>query len=1454
MLPPLIHRSFVLLLGVASLVRLRVSHSCLSSLSDLSSLTSLNRLYLDENDLTELSSRMLPSSLRTLSASSNRLVGVDHMDRLPHLTELHLPGNRLTNLQWLNPTAPLQRLNVAGNRLCSLSCLQPLRAVASLTELNVTDAQYGPNPVCSLHNWRVLALHSLSRLCCLDGSSVSAAEVARSECVWRKKSVYYTRCRQRLKRVSIELQRWLASHCQQAVTTLDGLRRTAWQMQCAMDELQCVVDEQQHEGLSVERRLADGALAALSGSLADCASRVRSSVVACNVEVGRLVAWYRSMKSSVALRQRSMLRAMDVEMDTGGNVRWDESEQLMQCAARAIQSTTTNGLTLQLIRAVQLRDTEYRLQVGTNQQDVQQPHINATTQLDAQPAQDDEEADTPLWFTHTSPVDTQLSQPISTNSANPTSPTVMYQSALAALSAVASAPSIGRTHSLLVCTVHHPRHKERLSRGEPSELEERSESKEELQPPMSASPQVITVTELDRVVPQWHLSLRVSVSAGSVSAAASGDVCLSLLSSLPAAVLRLTSEFVGLRECALDVCAAVSSCDHAMDEQQLSLCEGASALLAQLPLSLSARCSTLHSINDTSAATAHSYTRSESAIDLTDCGWASRLSACARELSDIHQVGVVRWSQLTTLVLSCNALTYLHLPAHMPLLEAMDVSHNQLTLESFSASLFSLMPALRRLSARHNRLDWSNRRRTLHELLHCLTPCPQLQHIDWGAAYIAMSAVPEIECAERDGEPSALVELDYPYSAYVQRAVELFPALRSIDGQNVVSCVDGSSALQVRDNDEFERRLSFASCDCLQLTPTLLTDELMQRYSRTTQTAASAACSALRTANSGNTSGEWSSDVIALELDHLALTALTALSDGPNAFPHLPLTRFIHLQSLSLNGNQLRCLERLTATPLPSLIHLSIEHNQLTRLQQLEQFPALTRLDASGNCIGDLTDARLHHLTALSVVHLNNNKLRSLNGLQRCTALTELHIQHNELADDGEWQRLTECQQLRLVDARNNPLQRSTAHRLFAVYCLPNVHTLDQRSVSEDEREAALDRHCGRLTCEALLTAAGEQRMSFIEELTLAHCRLRHVDEITHAALPNLRTLCLDHNSIASTHSLQPHAHLTALHCSSNRLSELASLQTALACRQRSLMALPDSATLRQHSAVDNWLSVAYPRLHTLVLDHNHIQSMQALHLNGLTALRMLSAAGNHIARLDITLATVLPRIQQLILVDNVISKVEPTALSNCSHLTTLQLDGNHISSMPASAGPLAALTALHLSDNRCSDVRELDGIAHRIMPALSRLSLHGCPLARRHSYRPHIIQNTLPSALLTLDGQSVTADEMDAALQLHIASQHVAAVSGVQQPQTNESGAEGAGEMSLAAGRQQLGSREKQSSPTAPWSLAHNSTAAVSSTELSSVSLRSALPALDHHRSRNTTRLPAYGLPPHHATSLQLR
>lgn len=173
-----------------------------------------------------------------------------------------------------------------------------------------------------------------------------------------------------------------------------------------------------------------------------------------------------------------------------------------------------------------------------------------------------------------------------------------------------------------------------------------------------------------------------------------------------------------------------------------------------------------------------------------------------------------------------------------------------------------------------------------------------------------------------------------------------------------------------------------------------------------------------------------------------------------------------------------------------------------------------------------------------------------------------------------------------------------------------------------------------------------------------------------------------------------------------------------------------------------------FPQLEVLELGYNRISSIAALHLRGLTELRVLTLEGNDITRVD-GLAG-LPHLQQLVLAKNKIKRLEPggRSFAGLPELRGLQLEENGLRTL-AGFGTLPKLQALFLGYNRLSELNELDHIGGGASgggggcPALLEISLRNNPLARKHLYRNAVIRKLAPS-LSSIDGREVTAEERE--------------------------------------------------------------------------------------------------------------
>ncbi|XP_033107745.1 centrosomal protein of 72 kDa-like isoform X2 [Anneissia japonica] len=99
----------------------------------------------------------------------------------------------------------------------------------------------------------------------------------------------------------------------------------------------------------------------------------------------------------------------------------------------------------------------------------------------------------------------------------------------------------------------------------------------------------------------------------------------------------------------------------------------------------------------------------------------------------------------------------------------------------------------------------------------------------------------------------------------------------------------------------------------------------------------------------------------------------------------------------------------------------------------------------------------LHSFERLKNLDLSRNSLISLDGLDHLTMLETLNLYYNNISSLKDLFQLRHNSNLQELDLRLNPVTKNEPdYRLFVVHMLPNLRKLDDRSVRDSERKAAL--------------------------------------------------------------------------------------------------------------------------------------------------------------------------------------------------------------------------------------------------------------------------------------------------------------------------------------------------------------------------------------------------------------
>ncbi|XP_064641032.1 centrosomal protein of 72 kDa-like isoform X1 [Lineus longissimus] len=106
--------------------------------------------------------------------------------------------------------------------------------------------------------------------------------------------------------------------------------------------------------------------------------------------------------------------------------------------------------------------------------------------------------------------------------------------------------------------------------------------------------------------------------------------------------------------------------------------------------------------------------------------------------------------------------------------------------------------------------------------------------------------------------------------------------------------------------------------------------------------------------------------------------------------------------------------------------------------------------------IGEL-DTSLRRFSRLKQLDLSRNSITSLEGIEHLKLLENLNLYYNNIENLKELHRLRHNQSLTELDLRLNPVTRNEPdYRLFLIHMLPSLRKLDDRSVRDSERKAAL--------------------------------------------------------------------------------------------------------------------------------------------------------------------------------------------------------------------------------------------------------------------------------------------------------------------------------------------------------------------------------------------------------------
>ncbi|XP_061751183.1 leucine-rich repeat-containing protein 9 isoform X2 [Nerophis ophidion] len=642
-------------------------------------------------------------------------------------------------------------------------------------------------------------------------------------------------------------------------------------------------------------------------------------------------------------------------------------------------------------------------------------------------------------------------------------------------------------------------------------------------------------------------------------------------------------------------------------------------------------------------------------------------------LSNIKKISSL--PALRHLTISFNELTSLRDIAHMPNLEFLDVSYNQLvSLEGLCG-----LEHLRHLDVSCNKL--TNARKD-SAVLRVHTPALlnlETQHNPWSKPEeVRMTILSQL---------TTLKHLDDILVTQEETADAIQKTTRcTINQESLVACS--------YTNNERPRYLS--------LLPT--TQLLSER------------CPSPR-GLSQNLQPDWTTKITALNFDNQKICKMSNLGT------------LVNLRWASFNNNYISEVEGLDCCI--KLEDLSLNNNSISSFHGLSNLQCLSKLSMDGNQLSSLDNSILEELQNLTFLAVENNRITSLQGIQRIRNLLELYVGNNQISVSRDVYYVKGLANLIILDLYGNPLCESLKnYRIYMVFHLPSLKALDGTAVDAAECENAKATFGGRLTPDLVAEKLDHSNYADITNLNLPSCSIRSVDMSPTDLFFNLQSVNLDHNSLICFSGLIHLPNIKVLYLNYNHIESIMPRQKTFLTNRQMLHNKVHSSGYGQQTLCKGSRNVAptvileplMSSLEVLHLSYNGISNMANLELSRLTNLKTLFLKGNEISQVEGLEG--LQQLRELMLDRNRIRALYENSFISQKVLLELHLTENRIRELNH-LYPLVELRKLYLGMNKLQDIAELDKL--EVLPSLTELSVVGNPDSHICGAASNVITNTQP-------------------------------------------------------------------------------------------------------------------------------
>ncbi|XP_078041068.1 leucine-rich repeat-containing protein 9-like [Augochlora pura] len=283
-------------------------------------------------------------------------------------------------------------------------------------------------------------------------------------------------------------------------------------------------------------------------------------------------------------------------------------------------------------------------------------------------------------------------------------------------------------------------------------------------------------------------------------------------------------------------------------------------------------------------------------------------------------------------------------------------------------------------------------------------------------------------------------------------------------------------------------------------------------------------------------------------------------------------------------------------------------HCSLTMFYTKMPLKHLTKLNLGSNFISIMNEFSQENFPSLKYLDLTNNLITSLEPMGSFFTLQEFYCSNNKIRNLLQIDNVKTWHMLRVIDLSNNPIHKEALYKKFIICHLNNIKYISGECIKHSDITEARYIFESKLDNYVLHTIYKIDQLATITQLSITNCALSKVD-LSADLLPQLESLDLSKNQITFFWGLHSFQYLHTLCLSYNCLETF------------------DSNDHGKNQCI-------YPKLCTLLLDHNSIKSIM-------------------------NISQQLPVIKHLFLNNNYLQSIND--ICHCSSLESLILDHNEI-------------------------------------------------------------------------------------------------------------------------------------------------------------------------------------------------